>query len=268
MTGNFDRYKNDFNKLLQDGLLLLNSIQYECEPNLFMEKLKKEEGVDPKIYLSKIPTFKDKYQSWYSESIELIRILLPNRLSDFIRYYERPKVRKEVDYMTYVIEDYLQDLVVKDSYGITKVSKSSAIPKFTQQYRILESIKGRFISSLFDIKQLTQADIFDSEIDEAKELNKKGFTRAAGVICGVILEKHLAEICERHKIAIRKKKPTLSDFHQTLKDNGIIETETWRFIQHLADLRNNCSHKTENEPTREQVAELINGTDKIIKSVF
>ena len=54
------------------------------------------------------------------------------------------------------------------------------------------SLESRFESSLFDMQQLVQADMFDSELDAARELWKKGFLRAAVAICGVILEKHFA----------------------------------------------------------------------------
>ncbi len=47
---------------------------------------------------------------------------------------------------------------------------------FDSQIGILKSCEKRFESSLFDIKQLLQADIFDSELEAAQELNKKGFT--------------------------------------------------------------------------------------------
>ena len=43
----------------------------------------------------------------------------------------------------------------------------AAIPHLRQQLSILKSVKARFESSLFDIRQLVQADLFDSEIDTA-----------------------------------------------------------------------------------------------------
>ena len=53
------------------------------------------------------------------------------------------------------------------------VGTDAAIPRFRQQLNIVSSVKKRFESSLFDIRQLVQADLFDSELDAAKELNKK-----------------------------------------------------------------------------------------------
>jgi len=42
----------------------------------------------------------------------------------------------------------------------------------------------------------------------------------------------------------------------------------WRFIQHLADIRNLCDHSKADEPTAEQVDDLVKGVGKIIKTLF
>jgi len=52
-----------------------------------------------------------------------------------------------------------------------------------------------------------------------------------------------------------------------LKTASIIDQQTWRFIQHLADIRNTCDHK-EKDPTKESVHDLIEGVKKISKTVF
>lgn len=93
-------------------------------------------------------------------------------------------------------------LVVRSGYE-TKVDTSAAISKFQQQLLILKSAEKRLESSLFDIKQLIQADIFDSEIETAKELNKNGFIRAAGALAGVIIETHLQQLCQDHGLEER-----------------------------------------------------------------
>jgi hypothetical protein len=140
--------------------------------------------------------------------------------------------------------------------------------KFTTQLEILKSVKVKFESSLFDIKQLLQADLFDSEIDSSKELLKNGYLRASGVIAGVVLEAHLSQVCNNHNIIINKRNPTINDFNEILKQNNIIDTPNWRFIQRLGDLRNLCSHKRGREPLKEEVEELINRVDKITKTLY
>ena len=133
---------------------------------------------------------------------------------------------------------------------------------------ILKSAKGRFESSLFDIRQLVQADLFDSELDAARELLKNKFVRAAGAIAGVVLEKHLAQVCRNHNVAVSKKHPTINDFNGLLKDNHVIDTPQWRLIQHLADLRNLCDHNKDREPEIAEIDDLISGVDKMMKTLF
>ena len=53
-----------------------------------------------------------------------------------------------------------------------------------------------------------------------------------------------------------------------MKDNEIIDVPTWRFIQHLGDIRNVCDHKKESEPTSDNIDELIKGVEKISKTVY
>src|SRR5262249_50608556 len=154
------------------------------------------------------PSFEEAYQPWYSEAKVLIKQLLPDRLSDFVRHYEKPKPRKEITYESYRIEDGLQGLSVTRGWQNEKVvRREAAIPHFRQQLAILKSVSARFESSLFDIRQLVQADLFDSELDAAKELAKNKFTRAAGALAGVVLERHLAQVCDNHSIKVAKKAP-------------------------------------------------------------
>jgi hypothetical protein len=266
---NLDKYKKDLIELIETGekldISMKHQVYKENVEEQVLEKLGKEKGEE---YIKNIISFKTNYQSWYSESLVLIRQLLPDRVNDFMKLYEKPKTRKKIEYGNYVIEDFLQNLTVTTSYGDKQASPSSAIPQFEQQLFILKSVEKRFESTLFDIKQLTQADIFDSELDSAKELNKKGFVRGAGAICGVILEKHLAQVCLNHKIKITKKNPTISEFNDKLKSGDVIETTVWRKIQFLGDLRNVCDHNKEKEPTKDDVNDLIFGVEKIIKTIF
>ena len=62
--------------------------------------------------------------------------------------------------------------------------------------------------------------------------------------------------------------PTISDFNDALKDNGTLDTPTWRQIQRLGDIRNLCSHSKEREPTKDEVSELIAGVEKFTKTLF
>lgn len=256
---NLEKYKKDLTRLVCDGEFLLLTMKFECSP------AEKRSPTDKKI-ISQLPLFEDKYQSWYSESLVVIKQLLPDRLTDFISYYEIPKNRKEITKSTYVIADYLQKIQFKNLLDEIVVSKSFAISKFQQQLNILKAVQARFESSLFDIQQLVQADLFDDELAAAKMLNKNKFVRAAGAIAGVVLEKHLDQVLKNHNLIC--KKDTISPLNDALKAGNVYDIPTFRKIQHLGDIRNLCDHNSKREPTQEEVEEMINGVDSIIKTVF
>lgn len=113
-----------------------------------------------------------------------------------------------------------------------------------------------------------QADLFDSELAESKVLCKNGYYRAAGAVCGVILENHLGEVCNTHHVSISQKNPSISNYNEALKNAEVIDVPTWRHIQLLGDYRNKCDHKKSEDPTVEEIESLIAGTEKIIKTVF
>lgn len=263
---NKDKYIKDLNSLILRGIELQRGLYNELRDE-YKESFDKLSDEDKKKFLK--AKFKDNYNSWYNESLSVIKQLMPERLDDFVMLYKLPKRKNsEISYLTYTISDYLVDLVVKDAFGAIKVNGTAAVTKFQQQYQIVLSLRNRFESSLYDIKQLVQADLMDSEIDSAKLLLKNGFLRAAGAICGVVLEKHFSTICQMRGIKPSKKNPCLNEYNQLLKDEGIIDTPTWRKIAYLADIRNLCDHNKKDEPTKEQLTDLVNSTEKIIKTVF
>lgn len=267
MTKNIDRFKADLAALVLLGDQLRKAMHYECSTPEQKETYAKNKNASKTI--SELPSFEKTYQHWYSEALALLRQLLPNRVADFVRYYEKPKVRKDITYENYRIEDYLQGLTVTRGYPKQiVVNTGAAIPQFQQQLAIVNAANARFESSLFDIRQLVQADLLDSELEAAEVLAKHKFTRAAGALTGVVLERHLAEVCSSRSLTIGKKNPTIADFNETLKTAGAIDLPQWRFIQHLADIRNLCDHSRVAEPSKDQVDDLIAGTKKITKSVF
>ncbi len=213
MKSNFEKYKLELDALIRDGDMLYLALIKECVPNQF-DGAYKEKLVDAQYekLLKKIPRFASAFQTWYSEAHSVIKQLIPDRLPDFVKLYEKPKTRKELTASSYVIEDYLQNITVSRG-GYVIVSLSTVIPLFEQQLEILKAALGRFESSLFDIKQLVHADLLDSELDAARILQKNKFYRAAGAITGVVIEKHLTQVCMNHNLQATKKNPTISDLN-------------------------------------------------------
>lgn len=261
MSSKYDLIKDNVVSLVAKADLLKYSMLKEC--GLLKDNIEKQLS-DNNITLL---DFKQNYEQWYTEALLVVKQLIPDRMADFIKQYD-DKSRKQITNATYTISDYLSGISLTNVLGETVVAPSAAFNKMNTQCNILGSVKNILESSLYNIQELVQADIFDSELDAAKELTKKGFVRGAGAIAGVVLEKHLNHVCEHHQVKIAKKNPTLSDFYQNLKEKEVIDVPQWRFIQHLGDLRNLCDHNKDKEPSKEEVTELIEGVDKVIKTIF
>ena len=267
-----NRFAKDLDRLIEKGSELLHAIQYETNKDVFLEALAKEldeEHIEQFVKL--LPNFVGSYQVWYSEALSFVRQVLPDRVDDFKSYYEYPRVRKDITFQNYMIRDFLQGLVISQrrDFGRKIIANgSAAVPEFRQQLSIVEAARASLESSLLDLTSILQADLFDSEIESARALGKAGHLRASGAICGVVIEKHLKQVCSNHKIIVRKKNPSIADFNDVLKNEGTMTLPQWRFIQHLADIRNLCDHAKEREPTREEIDDLLSGTAKVLKTVY
>jgi len=270
MSEKTKKFTDELDLLIEKGDMLHMAIQHDCYGREFEKQIEKVVGKNKlKDYLKKLPEFNSAYQTWYSETQALVKQVLPDRLGDFVSYYEYPRVRKNIGFQNYMIRDYLQGLQITSGYPEKVIADGkSAIPEFVQQLNIIKAAKEILESSLMNITSILQADLFDSEIDSARALAKSGFLRAEGAICGVVIEKHLKQVCNIHGISIKKKNPGISDRNQTLRDADIITVPQWRFIQHLADIRNICDHAKDREPTKDEIEDLVTGTDKVLKTVF
>ena len=267
MQSNFDRFKKDIDTLINLGEKLRLAMRVQVNQNNIKEKIKAQYKEKADEYIKSLPNFDSVYEQWYSESIALLKQVLPDRVADFLQHYEPSKTRKELTLTTFRIRDFFQGVRVVQGNEVL-VDGSAAITHFDQQLSIVKAANARFTSSLFEIRQLIQADLLDSEIVAAEQLAKYKYIRAAGAVAGVVLERHLSQVCSDHSLKITKKNPTISDFNELLKQNDIIEIPQWRFIQHLGDIRNLCDHSKVDDPTFEQVSDLISGVKKITKTVY
>ena len=182
---NLEQYKDELELLLSKGSNLGIIIEYNYTGKAIEAELKNIWGDDFKRKISELPNFKYEYESWYSEAKSLVRQLLPDRLDDFIAHYEKPKARKALTSESYRISDLLTGLSVTAGEYPKKVivGEYAAIPHFNQQLAIVNAVKRRFESSLFDIKQIVQADVLDSELDAAKLARGAWFSQSRWCNC-------------------------------------------------------------------------------------
>lgn len=206
------------------------------------------------------------YEAWYTKSLSVIRQVIPERTEDFCSLYRNDK-RKEINASTYTIRDFLHGTRITQAGREQFNAQSVYQSKLTQQFSILNAASSIAPSVLRDFQTTLQLELFDNDIEAAKELATSGQLRSAGVICGVVLERHLKSVASRRSVTGTKKRPTLGDLNDLLKQNSIYDVSLWRLIQRLADIRNLCAHAGEREPKKDEVEDMISGTDKILKEV-
>lgn len=245
--------KNEVKQLVELGAKICLALEPKTEKNI-------KKCADFHFFL-------ENYEVWYTKSLLIIKQITPDRLQDFTQLYLNPK-RKELSLSTYCAADALRNLTAKNPFDFSYTyGPWSARYCIHSQLRMVEACRDKFDSKIFDIQVILQADIFDSELESAKHLLKMGFLRASGAICGVVLEKHFKGVCEKRGLAIKKKNPTIADYNDILKDCAY-DTVEWRRVQRLGDIRNLCDHSKDREPTKEEVEELISGTERMTKTIY
>jgi hypothetical protein len=217
--------------------------------------------------LLKVPDFKTEYQTWYSPALRVVQQLLPDRY-DEVRELYKPSRRKEIDVETYGVADYLAGIRITRYTGEEVFdSRSTALSKFGQQLAIVQTAEGRLDSVLTDIGRTLRAEILDNELSAARNLVTASHFRSAGVVAGVVLEGHLKKLIDDHGVPFRRV-PQLGSMNDALKQAGIYDAVQWREIQHFTDVRNVCGHRGQRDPQRNEVEILIDGVDRIIKTLF
>jgi hypothetical protein len=213
-------------------------------------------------------SFGPNYQRWYSQALRVIEQLLPERYAEFRELYRLEKMPKELDVTTYTISDYMNGTTVSRA-GVRRFNPADiGLTKFGHQLDILASARSRLDSLLADIKGTLEATLLDDELSTASELLKAKHLRSAGIVAGVVLERHLKSVLASHQLTLGRKKSQISNLNNALKEGKVIDVPRWREIQRLGDIRNLCGHDGEREPAAEEVEELIKGTEKVIAQVF
>jgi hypothetical protein len=212
--------------------------------------------------------FRAAYQRWYSEALRVVEQLLPDRYDEFREHYRLDKKPKSLEVTTYTISDFIHGTLVPRENIDQGTSRSIAGSRIKDQANILASAKPRLHSILVSIEGALEATLLDDELDAAAGLLKAKHLRSAGVVAGVVLERHLKTVAENHAVKLGRKKAQIGNLNDALKNAHVFDNPRWREVQRLGDIRNLCAHDGEREPKPEEVRELIESTERIIKTIF
>lgn len=146
--------------------------------------------------------------------------------------------------------------------------EKSEYGSYSTNYQDLQNLKAVFLAAredfeggyLSSVRTLVQAEVFDSELEQAEELLKGGYVTAAAVIAGVVLETALRELCDRSSIAYGK----LDKMNADLAKAGIYNKLVQKRITALADIRNSAAHGKPEEFTEQDVSAMLQDVGRFL----
>lgn len=117
--------------------------------------------------------------------------------------------------------------------------------------------EGGYLNS---VRNLVQADVFGSELDQATELLAAGYDTAAAVIAGVVLETALRQLCDDRSIAVGK----LDKMNADLAKAGVYNSLVQKRITALAGIRNAAAHGHPGAFKRDDVVDMIRQVENFL----
>jgi hypothetical protein len=190
-----------------------------------------------------------RYEAWYNGIHPLIEKYLPDR-------------RERLDKADTAIRRRMQ-MVEKEATPIDSADRITDALHI--QRGMLEAVIVRVRSERLVNPREMSREVVTKELRQADELLGEDIDRAAGVLAGVALERHLAVMCESASEDVDyHPSDNLASLAQSLYEADVIENSDLSHLEHLSKLRNKCAHADTSEPSRDEVERLVEQADDFI----
>lgn len=203
--------------------------------------------------------FEERYQSWYSRTLPLMKQLAQDRYTEFQSFYVVDSRYPWSDRSAYVIQDYFRGRE-SDYAG------EEAVRCFKNQLAILKSVSDRLAWGQMDTDEQAERGLQLSLLETARDLLKIN-ERSAGALAGTVLETYLKKLSGKYKLKFRKQAPPLREYIDALHAAKVLDIPVHSQATWLAELSDRSRSEGES-PTKPQVRDLIDGTRWLITNVF
>lgn len=136
----------------------------------------------------------------------------------------------------------------------------TAYPKWSnveQAFGVLLAAKEDFESeSIFSVRKLVEAELFDEFLEQAEHLLKAGYFQPAAVVGGSVLEDGLRKLCQANSVMVPNN-PKLDWMNAELAKLGIYSKLMQKKITSIADLRNSAAHGKWNDFEKSDVESML-----------
>jgi hypothetical protein len=120
-----------------------------------------------------------------------------------------------------------------------------------------EDFEGGYLCS---VQNLVQAEVFSTELEQARELLSAGYHVAAAVICGTVLETNLRTLCDAQSLSPGKLDKMNSDLAKAGQYNSLVQKR----ITALAGIRNSAAHGKIAEFSAQDVHSMIEDVERLV----
>lgn len=124
-----------------------------------------------------------------------------------------------------------------------------------------EDFEGGYLNSL---RNLVQAEVFGSELDQARELLSTGYVSAAAVIAGVVLETTVRNLCTDHDLDHGK----LDKMNADLAKASVYNSLQQKRITAMAAIRNSAAHGKTGEFNTGDVKGMIDDVERFLTATL
>lgn len=185
----------------------------------------------------------------FAELTEQMESLLSSKAPTYDSFAEKTKIEIEgngVLEWKVKAKNLLSKACGQESEHYTEFVKNEETGIYGTYLATLERLRAIFLAAKEDYeggylqstRSLVQAELFDTELEQAMELLGSGYRAAAAVIAGVVLETSLRELCDREGIGHGK----LDKMNADLAKAGVYNKLQQKRITALADIRNSAAH--------------------------
>ncbi|HEV2332750.1 MAG TPA: hypothetical protein VGV16_06270 [Gammaproteobacteria bacterium] len=203
--------------------------------------------------------FEERYQSWYSRALPLMKQLAPDRYAEFQSFYVVDPRYPWHDRSAYVIQDFFRGRGADDPGG-------EATRCFKNQLAILRSVTDRLAWTSLDTDDQAERGMQLALLEAARDLIGID-ERAAGAMAGTMLDAYLKKLADRRAVKFRKQKPPTAELVEALKQAKVFDVPVWSQATWLAEIHARCLKEGEG-PTKLQVRDLVDGTQWLLTHVF
>ncbi len=166
------------------------------------------------------------------------------------------------------VKNFLSQICGEESQYFKQFEKSESsflgsnyIETFLHLRTIFIAAKEDFEGGYFlSIVKLAQAEVFDSELEQAKALFDGGYYVAAAVIAGTVLETSLRHMCDENNI----KHGNLNRMNEDLAKAGAYNLLIKKRVMVWADIRNSAAHGKPDNFKQEDVDTMIRDVNSFL----